>query len=414
MSAFDHTPWHWQVYRVWRQELSNIVHDKGVIIFFFVVCLAYPILYSLIYNTEVVRDNPIAVVDDCRTPLSRQLIRGLDATRDVRVVHYAASMDEARRLMHEHHCYGIVHIPADFSRQAGRGAQAHVELYCDMSVMMRYKAMLTAVTAVTQHMAGEKQSALIAPLLYNKGAIIESRHVAVGNTGMGIGSAILLFILPLVLQQSMLLGICMLHAGGIERRRAHGGVDPTDAHAGTLATVIGRTLSHLTAYVIPTLYVLIVTPFLFDFPQHADHLHLVALALPFLIAVSLMGQTIQAFVNERESTFLVVVFSSVVFVFLSGASWPRYLMSRFWHTVSDCVPSTWMSNAYVLMQGDGAALWHVSHHYAMLWLQSLVFLALAYAVERWVNRRRYRSWQQVSRGDNNALRQFDLVKNGIN
>ena len=136
MNTTNNQSWPWQVCSVWRQELSNVLHDKGVIIFFIVVCMAYPILYSLIYNTEVVREDPITVVDDCRTQLSRQLIRSLDATPDVRVIHYAADMNEARQMMHEHRCYGIVHIPADFSREVGRGNQAHVELYCDMSVMM--------------------------------------------------------------------------------------------------------------------------------------------------------------------------------------------------------------------------------------------------------------------------------------
>ena len=94
--------------------------------------------------------------------------------------------------------------------------------------------------------------------------------------------------------------------------------------------------------------------------------------------------TLQAFVNERESVFLLFVFSSVVFVFLTGASWPRYLMSRLWYVVGDCVPGTWMSNGYVLMQTNGATLYQVQHHYWMLWLQVPVMFTLAYLVERYL------------------------------
>ena len=245
------------------------------------------------------------------------------------------------------------------------------------------------------------------------GNIIESRQVPVGNSAMGIASAVLLFILPLVLQQSMILGIAMLHGGSIERRRRNGGRDPMAVDACVSATIIGKTLCHQIIYVLPVIYVLHYVPLMFGFPQYGDFLHIACLAFPFIIAVSLMGQTLQAFVNERESVFLLFVFSSVVFVFLTGASWPRYLMSPLWYVVGDCVPGTWMSNAYVLMQSDGATLYHVSHQYWMMWLQVPVMFILAYLVERFINRRRYRSWIAASEDNPRILTRIDMAKNGV-
>jgi len=94
-------------------------------------------------------------------------------------------------------------------------------------------------------------------------------------------------------------------------------------------------------------------------------------------------------------------------------SWPRYAMSRLWRVVGDCVPSTWMCNAYVLMQSDGALLHQVSHPFTMLWLQCPVFYCLAYLVERFVNRRRYRSWIAASEDNPRILTRVDLAKNGV-
>ena len=209
------------------------------------------------------------------------------------------------------------------------------------------------------------------------GSIIESRQVPVGNPAMGIASAVLLFILPLVLQQSMILGIAMLHGGSIERRRRNGGRDPMAIEAGPAATIIGKMMCHQIVYVLPVIYVLHYVPLMFGFPQYGDLLHIICLAVPFIIVVSLMGQTLQAVVNERESVFLLFVFSSVVFVFVTGASWPRFLMSKFWRAVGDCVPGVWMSNGYVRMQADGALLYQTAHEYWMLWLQVPVMFILA-------------------------------------
>ena len=405
--------WFIQVLKVCGRELMLVFRDEGVVIFFLLLNAVYPVLYSIIYNPEVVRNEPVVVVDDNRTAMSRELVRRMDATQEVAIIGYAANMQEAQEAMHRKDCYGILRVPRDFGQSVTRGEQGHVLLYCDMSVMMRYKAMFTALTNVTQAMGGERLAAKVEPVLNMSGSVIESRQVPVGNPAMGIASAVLLFILPLVLQQSMILGIAMLHGGSIERRRRNGGRDPLAYEAGPAATIIGKMMCHQIVYVIPVIYVLHYVPLMFGFPMFGNILHVICLAVPFIIVVSLMGQTLQAFVNERESVFLLFVISSVVFVFLTGVSWPRYLMSRLWRVVGDCVPGVWMSNAYVRMQSNGALLSQVSHEYLMLWLQIPVMFILAYLVERYINRRRYRSWIAASEANPNVLTRIDLAKNGV-
>ena len=405
--------WFVQVLKVCGRELLLVFRDEGVVIFFLLLNAVYPVFYALIYNPEVVRDERVVVVDDNRTAMSRDFARRLDATQEVAIVGYAANMQEAQEAMHRKDCYGIVYFPRDFAQCVGRGEQAHVSLYCDMSVMMRYKAMFTALTNVSQAMGNERLAAVVEPVVNMSGSIVENRQVPVGNPAMGIASAVLLFILPLVLQQSMVLGIAMLHGGSIERRRRNGGRDPMAIEASPGATVIGKMMCHQIIYVLPVIYVLHYVPLMFGFPQYGNLLHIICLAVPFVIAVSFMGQTLSAVVNERESVFLLFVFSSVVFVFLTGVSWPRYLMSRLWRVVGDCVPGTWMVNGYVRMQADGAVLSQVAHEYWMLWLQVPVMFILAYLVERYINRRRYRSWIAASEDNPRILTRIDLAKNGV-
>ena len=405
--------WFIQVLRVCGRELLLVFRDQGVVIFFLLLNAVYPVLYALIYNPEVVRNERVVVVDDTRSQLSREIVRRLDATQEIAIAGYAANMQEAQDAMHRKECYGILYIPREFGQSVGRGDQGHLSLYCDMSVMMRYKAMYTALSNVTQAMGNERMAMRVEPVVSMSGAIVENRQVPVGNPAMGIASTVLLFILPLVLQQSMILGIAMLHGGSIERRRRNGGRDPMAIEASPGATIVGKMMCHQIVYVIPVIYVLHYIPLMFGFPQNGNFLHIICLAVPFVIAVSFMGQTLSAVVNERESVFLLFVFSSVVFVFLTGVSWPRYLMSRLWWLVGDCVPSTWMVNGYVLMQTNGSTLYQVQHPYWMMWLQLPVMFTLAYVVERFINRRRYRSWIAASEDNPRILTRIDMAKNGV-
>ena len=405
--------WFIQVLRVCGRELLLVFRDQGVVIFFLLLNAVYPVLYALIYNPEVVRNERVVVVDDTRSQLSREIVRRLDATQEIAIAGYAANMQEAQDAMHRKECYGILYIPREFGQSVGRCDQGHLSLYCDMSVMMRYKAMFTALSNVTQAMGNERMAMRVEPVVSMSGAIVENRQVPVGNPAMGIASTVLLFILPLVLQQSMILGIAMLHGGSIERRRRNGGRDPMAIEASPGATIVGKMMCHQIVYVIPVIYVLHYIPLMFGFPQNGNFLHIICLAVPFVIAVSFMGQTLSAVVNERESVFLLFVFSSVVFVFLTGVSWPRYLMSRLWWLVGDCVPSTWMVNGYVLMQTNGSTLYQVQHPYWMMWLQLPVMFTLAYVVERFINRRRYRSWIAASEDNPRILTRIDMAKNGV-
>ena len=53
-------------------ELKAIAKDEGVLLFFILLPIAYPLLYSWIYNNEVVREVPVAIVDDSHSALSRE------------------------------------------------------------------------------------------------------------------------------------------------------------------------------------------------------------------------------------------------------------------------------------------------------------------------------------------------------
>ena len=49
------------------REYRVIFHDAGVMLFFFFLPIVYPLIYTLIYNPEIVEDMPIVVVDQSQT-----------------------------------------------------------------------------------------------------------------------------------------------------------------------------------------------------------------------------------------------------------------------------------------------------------------------------------------------------------
>lgn len=371
---------------VWRQELCLSMKDEGVIIFFLFLPLAYPLLYSWIYTNEVVRDVPVAVVDESHSALSREFIRKCDASPDVCVAYRAAHMDEAQRLLKQQKVSGIYRLPADFATRLNRMEQATVGVYCDMGIVLNYKAIYQTATAVSLDMNAHIQTVLTAnptdreDLLLTEPLQVDA--VCLFNPSGGYGSFILPLVLMLIIQQSLLLGIG-LSAGTAREQNRYQDLVPISRHYnGIFRIVFGKGLCYLMLYAVFAAYLLVVVPRLFRFPALARPDVLLAVTLPFLLSCIFFGLTVSCLVRYRENVILLVVFTSVPFLFLSGVSWPESNMPAFWRGVACLFPSTFGARAFMRVNTMGATLDDVLVEYRALWIQTAAYFFLACAVYR--------------------------------
>ena len=63
------------------------------------------------------------------------------------------------------------------------------------------------------------------------------------------------------------------------------------------------------------------------------------------------------------------------------------------------------------MQSDGATLGQTIHHYAMMWVLVTVYFVLAYCLERWVTRPRYRRMEQREAAEPGSLMRAEMARN---
>lgn len=361
-------------------ELRKIFSDVGVLVFFIIVPLLYPLLYAYLYGREVVREVPVVVVDECRSTTSREFLRKSDATPDLKIISYCSDMEEARNLMHRHKAYGIIHIPSEFERTLAEGRQATVNLYCDMSGLLYYKAMLSGCTIVSLDMNRDIQMQRLSGLSDWEKEVqtmpIENEYVTMFNPANGFQAFLIPAVLILVLQQTLVLGICML--AGTERERRHKGELVLGESYGNPITVLGgKGLAYLLVYGFTATYVLCFVPWLFNMPQLWQLPTLVAFVLPFLLASIFFGITLSFFVKDRESCFLLFVFVSVPLIFMSGISWPTSNMPDFWRYVAMLFPSTPAVNGFARINTAGALLQDVRREMLVLIIQSGVYFMLS-------------------------------------
>ncbi len=376
--------WFTEVGQVWAQELRLSFHDIGIMLFFFALPLFYPVTYTLIYNPEVPTDIPVAVVDNCRSAKSRELARMIDATSSVEVIGYASSMTEARQWMAEKACYGILEIPHDYSKRIGRGEQTVVPFYSDMSLLLRYRSFAGALTDVQLATGAQIRSELIssAGLVASgmSGTPVDNQAFFLGDTEQGFASFVIPGIVILILQQSLVLGVTMLAGTAADRRRRNRGIDPLEVKSSVSASLIGKALCYIAIYIPMSIYVLHFIPMMFSLPHIGDALDYFTFILPMIIASVFFGITVSAIVKEREMSLMVVVFTSVIFLFLSGLTWPRYAMSETWQWIGNLIPAVWGVEGFIRINSTGASLAQNSTPYIALWILSAIYFVTAWIV----------------------------------
>lgn len=390
---------------VWKYEFKNTFRDQGVLIFLVVVPLFYPLVYSFIYTNEVVHEVPALVVNADHSSLSREYVRKVDASPDVKIVGYCSNMEEARQRLRERDAYGIVYIPESFSRDIVQGKQTQVSVFSDMSGLLYYKALLLANTEVSLQMnknikimrAGnttDRQDQITAyPIRYEE--------VSIFNPSMGFAAFLIPAVLILIIQQTLLLGVGMSAGTARERNRFRDLIPVNRHYNGTFRIVFGKGLCYLLLYIVVSYYMLCIVPKMFHLNQIGHIETIGSFVFPYLSACIFFAMTLSVIVRNRETCMLLFVFTSVPLLFISGISWPGSAIPEGWRYFSYLFPSTFGINGFVRINNMGALLPDVGFEYKALWIQTGIYFITTCLVYRWqilVSRKHFiRKYQEMKK-----------------
>ena len=392
---------------IWWLETKSTIKDEGVLMFFLLVPLAYPLLYSWIYNNEVVREVPVAIVDLSHSSSSREFIQNFDASPDVRAAYYCNNLQEAEALVGKQAVHGVLYFPSDFDRTLHRGEKAHVGVYCDMSLMLTYKAIYQTALAVSMEMGTDikKEHSLSFTErdeeVSTEPMIVDAEPIF--NTTGGYGNAILPGVLILILQQTLLLGIGLSAGTARENNRFQDLVPIGKHYNGIMKIVLGKFSCYFMIYCVMAAYVSMVIPHLFNFTMLARPSDLFWLLLPYLLAVIFFGMTISCLVRYRENVMLLVVFTSIPFLFLTGASWPQSSIPGGWQGVSWLVPSTFGVRGYLRIASMGATIDDILPEVRALWIQAAVYFVTTCFVYRF----------QIINARKHAISHYQMIQDRI-
>ena len=389
---------------IWAKEMRSTITDEGVLIFFILVPLLYPLLYSWIYNNEVVKKVPVAIVDLSHSQTSREFIRDFDAASEVKAAYYCNSIDEAKDLVAKQVVHGVVYFPKNFAHKLYRGEQAHVSVYCDMSLMLTYKAIYQTAQAVASKMNSAIQISHSIDFTNRDDEIttkpLDYEEVPIFNTTGGYGNAIIPGVLILILQQTLLLGIGLAAGTARENNRYQELIPISKHYVGIFRIVLGKSMCYFMVFAVMAAYLTLCVPHFFHFTSMVHAIDLIGLMIPFLLAVIFFGMALSCLVRYRENVMLLVVFTSIPLLFLTGISWPETNMPGLWKAFAQLFPSTFGVRGFLRISSMGGTLDDIEPEFTALWIQTVVYFFATCAVYRY----------QIIKTRKQAYARMDMLK----
>ena len=362
---------------VFPHELKRIFTDPGVVVIFIVATLAYPLLYKAIYWNEQITNVPVAVVDLSQSAESRTFLHHWNASPDIRLTHTCNSIAEAEQLLREQKVHGIVYFPRDFASQlADPLGQAHISLYCDMSSFLYMKAIYLSCNQVMLESMRNIQIDRYESMGYGREfswALVQDApytETALYNSTGGYGSFLIPAVLVLILHQTLLFGICMLAGTARDDDEVLYRVLGKGRVAGVLRLILGRAAAYFTIYYALAAILLGLLPRLFDIPHIGDIGDILRFIVPYILACIFFSMTVSVFIRNRESGLVLLISTSLIFLFMAGISWPKEMMPAAWRYLSYFIPYTWGAHGFIHINSMGATLWSTRNEYISLWILS--------------------------------------------
>lgn len=373
------------ILRIAKYEYRSMLRSLPVLLVLGGGIFFYGLLYNYMYSPNVLREVPVAIVDESRTPLSRHYIRLLDATPQVRVHGVVNDRMEARERMKKGEVSGIVFLPDDFEAKVGRGEEAVFISYNTAITFLYYAALKEASTGAMLALNDEVRPGqvvfldanVVQPVINTRS--MEVQGIALYNGNGGYATYLIPAVLMVILFQTMLMVISMRCGMEYEQRMLplFQVVNGTSSWRTAISIVIGKSVVYVGFYAMFTIFLLGFLPLVFHLPHLASPLLLVQLMIPYLFATAFFGLSCSPFFKDSDAPLLLIAFFSVGLLFLSGISWPLELMPWPWRLLHCLLPAPVGVLAFVKANSMGADITDISREMMLLWGQCAVYFFVA-------------------------------------
>jgi ABC-2 type transport system permease protein len=190
----------------------------------------------------------------------------------------------------------------------------------------------------------------------------------------GYASYLIPAVFILLLQQTLLVGIGLL-SGTEKENKTNENSKYQDLSI--ISIISGKACAYFSIYMIHIAYLFGILFKFYHFPLNATPLSLILFLIPYLFACIFLGQAISYFFKTREMSMVILLFSSMPAIFLSGFAWPKFSMPAWLNHIAILLPSTCGIEGFLKISQTGASLKDIGYDWMVLIILTIIYFILA-------------------------------------
>lgn len=379
------------IIKIIYNELKAIGTNIPILIVLILGNVGYGFLYNLLYNTNVYRDAPIAVVDMSQSDVSRHFIGYIDAAQQVEVIMKTQDFHEAKRKLLEREIVGFLYIPSDLKENIMRGKQTECLIYGSTLSFLDYLNISEAVNFSSLEINSEllpemiKNLNMIDVLFLANDKAVDIVSEPLYNESEGYGTYLIPPVMVIIIFQTMMITMAMRMGNEVTMSKSRK-VTELECHSISkslcLKIVLGKAITNVMIYIVFSIFFLGLLPLIFHLPHLGNYLDIVIMMIPYLFSSAFFCLCLSPFFTDADMPLFLIVFMSVPLVFLTGISYPLELMPWHWKILHYVFPVAPATLAFVKLDCMGGDLTNIRPEMATLWIQCAVYFVTAVLVWR--------------------------------
>lgn len=322
-----------------RKEFIHIIRDPRTLVVMFLMPLMQLILLGYAATSDV-RNVPLAVYDQSRTPQSRALVEAFVASGQFEVTQIATSEQDMARLVDAGLVRAGLIIPPAYATDLLSGRSAQAAFVLDGSDPTVASSSLSSARLIGQVESTQIQQQNLARRSGNVAlsAPIEVRTRVWYNPDM----ASAYFMVPALIGMILQMQATLLTASAIVRERERGTIEQlivTPIRSWEL--VVGKILPFALVALLICIEILLIGTFWFGVPIRGSLLLLLGISCLFLVSALGIGLLISTIAQTQQEAFLLTFLTLLPSIFLSGFIYPIAAMPKVLQFISGFIPLTY-------------------------------------------------------------------------
>ena len=319
-----------------RKEFIQIVRDPRTL----AIVIVMPVIQLFLLGyaaTNDVRNVPLAVWDQDRSPASRELLDAYRATDYFSVDYDVNGETELRRLIDSGQARTGLIIPPDYSARVAGGKGAQVALIVDGSDPNIANTALSAATMIGQ----TKSTNLLVERAAARGQSAVTQVPVEVRTQVWYNPDLLsaYYMVPALIGMILMMLTTLLTAIAIVRERERGTIEQLIVTPlSPLELVVGKVTPYVMIALFDMIEILVAGVLIFGVPINGSLPLLLALSGLFLLTTLGIGIFISTIANTQQEAMLMTWFLLLPAIFLSGFLFPLAGMPWYLQAISYIIP----------------------------------------------------------------------------